>query len=150
MCGKDCPVGLSCRAVLGSPPRVRERRYDLVQAATVARITPACAGKTLPPIIGIVSSRDHPRVCGKDMILTATRNATAGSPPRVRERRPKYKRACLCAGITPACAGKTIIPAFILLHRRDHPRVCGKDFLYAFRSHSPLGSPPRVRERPAC
>jgi len=53
------------------------------------------------------------------------------------------------SGITPACAGKTAYSKCRSALPRDHPRVCGKDF-YELKKHIVMvGSPPRVRERPA-
>ena len=52
------------------------------------------------------------------------------------------------AGITPACAGKTIAVSKRLRKRQDHPRVCGKNAVIALISPLARGSPPRVREKP--
>ena len=52
-------------------------------------------------------------------------------------------------GITPACAGKTYTAHGSTLSPWDHPRVCGEN-VYRPRQHpEPLGSPPRVRGKPA-
>ena len=50
-----------------------------------------------------------------------------------------------CAGITPACAGKSRRARSWLGCRRDHPRVCGEKELPRMFSLSTMGSPPRVR-----
>jgi hypothetical protein len=50
-------------------------------------------------------------------------------------------------GITPAYAGKTIIIRAMLAKDRDHPRVCGKDYLGVAMELARKGSPPRMRER---
>ena len=39
------------------------------------------------------------------------------------------------AGITPACAGKSLLPSENVLQVEDHPRVCGEKFL-SLCSHS--------------
>ena len=49
-------------------------------------ITPACAGKTPNAVLVVVGTKDHPRVCGKDMDGTEVVREAVGSPPRVRER----------------------------------------------------------------
>ena len=49
--------------------------------------------------------------------------------------------------ITPACAGKTGDILKSKLDKRDHPRVCGKNFKYIIGIRNYLGSPPRVREK---
>ena len=49
--------------------------------------------------------------------------------------------------ITPACAGKTRVRFVKCSLRKDHPRVCGKDWRQKIKSDIYKGSPPRVRER---
>ena len=53
-----------CR--IGSPPHMRGKlkEYDKHEADT--RITPAHAGKTLPPYDQIPPDSDHPRTCGEN------------------------------------------------------------------------------------
>ena len=51
-------------------------------------------------------------------------------------------------GITPACAGKTKKCSKKFTEKGDHPRVCGKNFFKVSFEILPLGSPPRVREKP--
>ena len=57
----------------------------------------------------------------------------------------------VCAGITPADAGKTPVCIRYCRSREDHPRGCGENFC---RFQCPLlraGSPPRMRGKlPAC
>ena len=91
------------------------------------RITPACAGKTLPEQANYLHQRDHPRMCGKNKCIMFSWDS--------------YTR------ITPACAGKAYERLQSPQSDQDHPRVCGKNFLRAlFRSSRP-GSPPHVREK---
>ena len=71
---------------MGSPPRVRERLLLLALPIMVLRITPACAGKTKMDKEKRLFSRDHPRVCGKDLPKVFGVIRIPGSPPRVRER----------------------------------------------------------------
>ena len=47
--------------------------------------------------------------------------------------------------ITPADAGKTSAVAVSFLHREDHPRGCGENFLAFPIPNIPPGSPPRMR-----
>ncbi len=51
----------------------------------------------------------------------------------------------LFVGITPACAGKTHIKAFVLPDVKDHPRVCGENGRSKTATRLLPGSPPRVR-----
>ena len=149
MCGKDASMLSMTTEYLGSPPRVRERlRRDDTQRDAY-RITPACAGKTFQQLLAQISEQDHPRVCGKDKRRGEARRLHQGSPPRVRERLNMLNVHRAFLGITPACAGKTVVVAVVGDKLRDHPRVCGKDPDSSTLFICGLGSPPRVRERPA-
>ena len=106
-----CGENLGGRRLLpgqrGSPPRVRGKRLQSADDLGIARITPACAGKTPRRGRGGQGREDHPRVCGENKDTGRKRFKQSGSPPRVRG---KHKWACarlLRDRITPACAGKT-------------------------------------------
>ena len=73
------------------------------------RITPACAGKTSSALICLSWSWDHPRVCGKNISDILKMVRVLGSPPRMREKRGTEYVAEKDLGITPACAGKTVL-----------------------------------------
>ena len=49
------------------------------------------------------------------------------------------------AGITPACAGKSLTPYYKYKNGKDHPRVCGEKKDKLTPEEYELGSPPRVR-----
>ena len=66
MCGKDVVFCSTFLGVTGSPPHVRERLFGSKSFFLANRITPACAGKTYECNRFTASSRDHPRMCGKD------------------------------------------------------------------------------------
>ena len=51
--------------------------------------------------------------------------------------------------ITPACAGKTGGAAYGFNLWQDHPRVCGENTLKQGFGDHVIGSPPRVRGKPA-
>ena len=93
--------------LLGSPPRVREKRQVTLLKAHQNRITPACAGKTLRRLLTLGHVQDHPRVCGKNLQKSLSVDIRLGSPPRVREKLTKPWKSVLLSRITPACAGKT-------------------------------------------
>ena len=48
-------------------------------------------------------------------------------------------------GITPAYAGKSFCLFLLILHNRDHPRVCGEKSTAIGKVRSKRGSPPRMR-----
>ena len=70
-----------------------------------------------------------------------------GSPPRVREKLNHREAGEPCAGITPACAGKTNSSQFCHPIHWDHPRVCGKTLFSKRSCGGHVGSPPRMREK---
>ena len=53
---------------LGSSPRVRGKHGRMLNAFSPARLIPACAGKTVSPLIPPPLSRAHPRVCGENIV----------------------------------------------------------------------------------
>ena len=114
------------------------------------RITPACAGKTNVPTLSAILPWDHPRVCGKNILLMITTNLNEGSPPRVREKPKESDLFADNTGITPACAGKTSTVPMSKEGLRDHPRVCGKNLGALRLALVVSGSPPRVREKRLC
>ena len=107
MCGENVNgEGLS-PLPLGSPPRVRGKRFPRATNHANLRITPACAGKTLPAVFFISRREDHPRVCGENERVCDMAEGIVGSPPRVRGKRIPALEGHILPGITPACAGKT-------------------------------------------
>ena len=90
----------------GSPPRVRGKARRFSPSRRSRRITPACAGKSGWPVVGLKCSRDHPRVCGEKCAGTISTRSAWGSPPRVRGKELFVRRPLHALGITPACAGK--------------------------------------------
>ena len=47
--------------------------------------------------------------------------------------------------ITPADAGKTYTPAFVVNQTQDHPRGCGENLSHIQSQFQNIGSPPRMR-----
>ena len=91
----------------GSPPRVRGKLISIPYQTKCVRITPACAGKTISLSSVTVEARDHPRVCGENMLIPPYSSVSQGSPPRVRGKRYSIHARFVARRITPACAGKT-------------------------------------------
>ena len=52
-------------------------------------------------------------MCGKDKVIRGAAAETRGSPPHVRERHALAGNTFSTSGITPACAGKTVMDPFI-------------------------------------
>ena len=67
MRGKDFTIRTCMESLVGSPPRAREGHMRYKASKKTIRITPACAGRTLPESSLKSTSWDHPRVRGKDV-----------------------------------------------------------------------------------
>ena len=109
------------------------------------RITPACAGSTLPRRYVSVLARDHPRLRGEYGIFQKFHSMQHSSPPLARGVRRTPEREHHPVRITPACAGSTCR----LLRRGkinwDHPRLRGEYRLSSLKLSPRLGSPPLAR-----
>ena len=129
----------------GSPPRVRGTARLLSGVKRAWGITPACAGNRARGLCFCAGREDHPRVCGKQNILTNNPTGPEGSPPRVRGTARLFADIGKTIGITPACAGNSIIGSIKSLIAEDHPRVCGEQEETTLAYDRREGSPPRVR-----
>ena len=94
----------------GSPPRVRGKVCNGIIIRVHHRITPACAGKSFDAGSGTGTHWDHPRVCGEKASQALHTGFRQGSPPRVRGKVCLNANQALALGITPACAGKSLLP----------------------------------------
>ena len=76
--------------------------------------------------------RDHPRVCGEKAVAVVSSSFTLGSPPRVRGKGDNGNVQIAQAGITPACAGKSM-----MLHHSipDTAAHDGRQVLRGLRRH---------------
>ncbi len=148
MRGKHCELFAESRQSLGSPPHARETRSAIRDCVADQRITPACAGNTVPVSFPCFTCMDHPRMRGKHFTMTMGALIGRGSPPHARETRTTCVRRSSRKGITPACAGNTLLPSACRYRCRDHPRMRGKHPRPELR-HCPMpGSPPHARETP--
>ena len=127
MCGKNKELLTLVDSHSGSPPRVREKPFEVRIVKFGYGITPACAGKTLFRSWDRNCWKDHPRVCGKNYRLLIVAIHLVGSPPRVREKLFRIDHEDREIRITPACAGKTYLINQTRPLGWDHPRVCGKN-----------------------
>ena len=85
MCGKYANATSCWLAVPGSPPHVREIPFNVLINCCGFRITPACAGNTQTQQPKKSRARDHPRMCGKYVVVIVSNGTESGSPPHVRE-----------------------------------------------------------------
>ena len=77
-----------------------------------------------------VPLEDHPRMCGEQNQLLMDQVPIPGSPPRVRGTDSVAQAWVLSERITPACAGNRSASAVKEAEEKDHPRVCGEQFLH--------------------
>ena len=88
MCGEKLHADVFCNNCEGSPPHVR--------------------GKAGACTHGQARHWDHPRVCGEKVFLSVPATSVLGSPPRMRGKAALFPVGLPIAGITPACAGKSL------------------------------------------
>ena len=66
VCGENRATASPTISGYGSPPRVRGKPTPRSSRLSSARITPACAGKTIRALKNFQFLQDHPRVCGEN------------------------------------------------------------------------------------
>ena len=108
-------------------------------------ITPARAGKTRSPAPGRGSAADHPRSRGENPPVPRGSTTHGGSPPLARGKPAGNPRRIQGHRITPARAGKTLLPTNRTTPGRDHPRSRGENPMASFRLDQATGSPPLAR-----
>ena len=94
------------------------------------RITPACAGKRRFNPTSLPCRGDHPRMCGEKAFLVHASRQGLGSPPHVRGKDFRLVVEYTTLGITPACAGKSVVDSMVGMSYEDHPRMCGEKLEY--------------------
>ena len=145
VCGEKQGVPAVAGRNLGSPPRMRGKVLPLLHSPHPPGITPACAGKRLRIGVRYAQRKDHPRVCGEKRQGNMNKEVKVGSPPRMRGKASHHEVCVLVLGITPAYAGKRLLPSSGDTRGWDHPRVCGEKQGQKDSIINQLGSPPRVR-----
>ena len=145
MCGEKFFQRGRERKVPGSPPRVRGKVLQLLDAVIGQGITPARAGKSGNDNDYRIVMSDHPRACGEKPGAPFLLRSAEGSPPRVRGKDFYAVQLGVSDGITPARAGKSSSTVEYPKNFRDHPRACGEKSIHTEGSAPRLGSPPRVR-----
>ena len=125
-CGEKMPKLSKEMQALGSPPRMRGKAGQRHSRPAFCRITPAYAGKRQCTRLARRCSWDHPRVCGEKKPKIYQPGQPLGSPPRMRGKARGHAAAHNERRITPAYAGKRLLPKCFALPSEDHPRVCGE------------------------
>ncbi len=109
VCGEKTEIAYVVFLSEGSPPRVRGKVLRTLRHRNSVGITPACAGKSRYRSLCVAVCRDHPRVCGEKVLSNLAKAVAAGSPPRVRGKGARICQNLERVGITPACAGKSVL-----------------------------------------
>ena len=129
----------------GSPPLARGKLTHRYASSRSSRITPACAGKTISVKSTKRLTRDHPRLRGENVLLSAHLCQLSGSPPLARGKLTTLPKPFGSRRITPACAGKTGLCPEDLHSERDHPRLRGENSVRQHHASITEGSPPLAR-----
>ena len=112
-------------ANLGSSPLARGLLRDLRVGRNLRGIIPARAGFTEGGYDEAAQVQDHPRSRGVYLRIANRLAPYVGSSPLARGLLPILQRTARAAGIIPARAGFTYLPAFPQVTPRDHPRSRG-------------------------
>ena len=145
MGGEKAAFDLAGKHPKGSPPRGRGKAETPLPRCNLYGITPAWAGKSFNQDSSGATFRDHPRVGGEKPSLRTLFSTNLGSPPRGRGKVNKLANGAPAVGITPAWAGKRIVPKDCEMGVEDHPRVGGEKICSRLSSSACIGSPPRGR-----
>ena len=89
-------------------------------------------------------------MCGEQLTPMILAAVPRGSPPRVRGTGICGYFRRRFAGITPACAGNSLLTPNSTHLLKDHPRVCGEQGAHRHPHPGHEGSPPRVRGTARC
>ena len=128
---------------------MRGKRYVSRKRLGIIGITPADAGKTIVYAVNAAHTWDHPRGCGENRLQLKMGFTLLGSPPRMRGKLTYLSICAATVRITPADAGKTLAAGTVRVEWKDHPRGCGENFPALRFAPSRVGSPPRMRGKPA-
>ena len=91
------------------------------------------------------NGEDHPRLRGEQPVHKQPPYCRAGSPPLARGTARSMRVPRLPWGITPACAGNSVIQGKAYQYPGDHPRLRGEQGEGQKESPPREGSPPLAR-----
>ena len=131
VCGENLRAVPLHGVSVGSSPRVRGKPDLHGRDRALARLIPACAGKTGVNLPNDQNSGAHPRVCGENDYKKLLGAPAVGSSPRVRGKLQLISGKTEARGLIPACAGKTLPVTSRVSQSRAHPRVCGENVAYS-------------------
>ncbi len=132
----------------GSPPHARGALLSGGPEYSPSRITPACAGSTTGGVRTPSLRKDHPRMRGEHEVGEFGAEGGRGSPPHARGALVMMVPLPFRTGITPACAGSTLIRHSYPSLAADHPRMRGEPSPAEPKPGRTMGSPPHARGAP--
>ena len=124
---------------------MRGKRNEAQQAATLAWLIPAHAGKTVARLSMFRVLGAHPRACGENTPAWALSRERAGSSPRMRGKQGLVACWRPRRGLIPAHAGKTFLLFVFVDCIPAHPRACGENDNEIESAIREMGSSPRMR-----
>ena len=86
---------------------MRGKEEWIINNINYVRITPAYAGKSIPPTQLRLQRQDHPRLCGEKLYEGGKSPYLVGSPPPMRGKVFLVPLISAAQRITPAYAGKS-------------------------------------------
>ena len=127
-----------------TPPRAWGRPSPEVAAATEARNTPTCVGKTRQPTLNAKLLEKHPHVRGEDKAPSWRRVAKMETPPRAWGRPDLQRKHGAVRRNTPTCVGKTRRVRRHIERAGKHPHVRGEDHRAGRPLMTAMETPPRA------
>ena len=132
-------------AASGLSPRVRGNRVLVGQHHRYSRSIPACAGEPAGALLGALTLKVYPRVCGGTRRRVRFTEAMQGLSPRVRGNPSIPNCGSMITGSIPACAGEPEIIGETVQASTVYPRVCGGTGPASVYCIPMRGLSPRVR-----
>ena len=111
----------------GSSPLTRGKRAVVALADHLVGLIPAHAGKTKGALRYARHTAAHPRSRGENVEFALLPSQLHGSSPLTRGKRHVDYFTCLCVGLIPAHAGKTLTPTSLGAFSAAHPRSRGEN-----------------------
>ena len=145
LCGEKLLGNKNVRERQGSPPPMRGKVAGIAALIAIFGITPAYAGKSFHVDRITGNDLDHPRLCGEKRKLSRLLIFSLGSPPPMRGKAEHFPPEIMRHRITPAYAGKSMMPASDVQRSTDHPRLCGEKIVSSVMLYPSIGSPPPMR-----
>ena len=125
-CGEQPARVCAARRIAGSSPRVRGTGDFARLDDDPNRFIPARAGNRFRRSYVTLASSVHPRACGEQALMAATRALMTGSSPRVRGTVTSANAHRPPLRFIPARAGNSAAWCEAMTTNSVHPRACGE------------------------